>query len=180
MEISLDRVKKYLDTRSIESIEEALESFKGTILFISHDRYFINKISNRVIAIEDKLLKSYSGNYDYYRSIKDKERQLKEELRLRAEEAGRINRKPDNTNQSGKAKKPVNNKHGSGRKHAGNPVKTAKAEKRIADIEKELQEIEDMMNAMSSDYEELSKLYERKEDLSKELEKAMEDWLGFN
>ena len=174
----LDEPTNHLDTRSIESIEEALESFRGTILFISHDRYFINKISNRVIAIEDEGLQSYLGNYDYYKSIKDRERQQKEESKQRAEEPGRLNKKPDNTSQSGKSKKPINDKHGSGRKPAGNPVKAARLEKRIADIEKELQEIEGMMDAMASDYEELSKLYERKVILSKEFEEAMEEWLG--
>ena len=62
----LDEPTNHLDIESIETFEEALEEFKGTIFFISHDRYFINKIAERVIAIEDYKFKSYLGNYDYY------------------------------------------------------------------------------------------------------------------
>ena len=67
----LDEPTNHLDIDSIETFEEALEEFKGTIFFISHDRYFINKIGERVIAIEDNTFKSYPGNYDYYKSVKD-------------------------------------------------------------------------------------------------------------
>ncbi|WP_286230638.1 ribosomal protection-like ABC-F family protein [Neobacillus mesonae] len=66
----LDEPTNHLDIASIETLEEALEDFKGTIFFISHDRYFINKMGERVIAIEDYALKSYQGNYDYYKSEK--------------------------------------------------------------------------------------------------------------
>lgn len=67
----LDEPTNHLDIESIESFEEALEDFKGTIFFISHDRYFINKIAERVVVIENNRFKSYLGNYDYYISIKD-------------------------------------------------------------------------------------------------------------
>lgn len=70
----LDEPTNHLDIDSIETLEDALEGFKGTIFFISHDRYFINKISERVIAIEDKAFKSYLGNYDYYRIRKEEEK----------------------------------------------------------------------------------------------------------
>jgi ATP-binding cassette, subfamily F, member 3 len=66
----LDEPTNHLDIDSIETLEAALEDFKGTIFFISHDRYFINKIGERVIAIEDFGLKSYQGNYDDYKREK--------------------------------------------------------------------------------------------------------------
>jgi ATPase subunit of ABC transporter with duplicated ATPase domains len=68
----LDEPTNHLDTASIESIEEDLSGFKGTIFFISHDRYFINKVSERTIEIEDSRLVSYLGNYDYYKEMKEK------------------------------------------------------------------------------------------------------------
>jgi ATP-binding cassette, subfamily F, member 3 len=55
----LDEPTNHLDIDSIKTLEEALEDFKGTIFFISHDRYFINKIAERVIALEDYGFKSY-------------------------------------------------------------------------------------------------------------------------
>ncbi|MGD7023710.1 ribosomal protection-like ABC-F family protein [Rossellomorea vietnamensis] len=68
----LDEPTNHLDIDSIETLEAALEDFKGTIFFISHDRYFINKIGERVVAVEDYTFKSYAGNYDEYRRIKER------------------------------------------------------------------------------------------------------------
>lgn len=63
----LDEPTNHLDIDSIETFEEALSAFNGTIFFISHDRYFINKISERIIAIEDGYFNTYIGNYDQYK-----------------------------------------------------------------------------------------------------------------
>ncbi|MGG4167974.1 ribosomal protection-like ABC-F family protein [Rossellomorea vietnamensis] len=63
----LDEPTNHLDIDTIETIEEALDEFSGTIFFISHDRYFINRMAERIIAVEDYTLKSYSGNYDDYK-----------------------------------------------------------------------------------------------------------------
>jgi ATP-binding cassette, subfamily F, member 3 len=75
----LDEPTNHLDIESIEALEDALEDFKGTIFFISHDRYFINKIGERIIAIEDYNFKSYSGNYDFYKSEKLSQQMIEEE-----------------------------------------------------------------------------------------------------
>ncbi len=73
----LDEPTNHLDIASIETLEAALEDFKGTIFFISHDRYFINKFSSRVIAIEKNYFESYSGNYDFYvREKQEKKEQI--------------------------------------------------------------------------------------------------------
>ena len=53
-------------------LEEALQDYRGTLLFISHDRYFINKLAERVINIEDESFVEYLGNYDYYKEKKVK------------------------------------------------------------------------------------------------------------
>ncbi|HAK43547.1 MAG TPA: ABC transporter ATP-binding protein [Clostridium sp.] len=68
----MDEPTNHLDIDSIENLEEALKEFNGTIFYISHDRYFINNISNRLIAIEDKKFTSYEGNYDNYKEEKIK------------------------------------------------------------------------------------------------------------
>ena len=174
----LDEPTNHLDTRSIETIEEALAAFKGTIFFISHDRYFINKISDRVIAIEGEGLQSYLGNYDYYKSIKDKKRQQEEEREQKADEANRNEKKADKISRPVKAVKSEKDKDDGSKKAIKNSLEATKVMKRIEELEEEIHEIDDMMVAMGSDYEELNKLYERKMGLSSDLEKAMEVWLG--
>ena len=54
-----------IDTREI--LEDALAEYKGTLLFVSHDRYFINKLAKRIVCFENKKLVSYLGNYDDYK-----------------------------------------------------------------------------------------------------------------
>lgn len=66
----LDEPTNHIDIDTREILEDALGNYKGTLLFVSHDRYFINKIAERVIYIEDKHLISYLGNYDYYKEHK--------------------------------------------------------------------------------------------------------------
>jgi len=68
----LDEPTNHLDIDAIETLEEALEDFEGTLLFISHDRYFINKVKPTIIAIEELKLVKYLGDYDYYKSVLEK------------------------------------------------------------------------------------------------------------
>lgn len=156
----LDEPTNHLDIDSIETFEEALEEFKGTIFFISHDRYFINKIGERVIAVEDNAFKTYLGNYDYYKSVKDK-------LRLKTIEEpvakGEKIKKPKNIDENKKKE-----------------AEQAKVETRVENLENEIKELDLAMAANHLDYEELNKLYCRKDDLSKELDAVMELWLSFS
>lgn len=63
----LDEPTNHLDIASREWIERAVESFGGTLLFVSHDRYFINKFANRIWEMKDGLITDYYGNYEEYR-----------------------------------------------------------------------------------------------------------------
>lgn len=62
----LDEPTNYMDIQSREKVEESLEQFEGCIIFVSHDRYFIERLANRVFAIEDKKLRCFDGNYEDY------------------------------------------------------------------------------------------------------------------
>lgn len=62
----LDEPTNHIDIDTRETLEEALEQYKGTLLFVSHDRFFINKLANRILNIEDGKIKSYYGNYDEF------------------------------------------------------------------------------------------------------------------
>ncbi len=70
----LDEPTNHLDLQSKENLELAINNYKGTVFIISHDRYFISKVANRIIEIKDSKLLSFNGNYEYFlekkRSIK--------------------------------------------------------------------------------------------------------------
>ncbi|MBI2000254.1 MAG: ABC-F family ATP-binding cassette domain-containing protein [candidate division NC10 bacterium] len=64
--LCLDEPTNHLDVTAREVLEEALEDFDGTMLFISHDRYFINRIATKVVEVRDGQLWEFAGDYDYY------------------------------------------------------------------------------------------------------------------
>ena len=69
----LDEPTNHIDINTKEILEEVLVSFEGTLIFISHDRYFINKVASRIIMVEDKKLISYIGNYNDYLDTKTRQ-----------------------------------------------------------------------------------------------------------
>ncbi|MFS0779231.1 ABC-F type ribosomal protection protein [Neobacillus sp. 3P2-tot-E-2] len=148
----LDEPTNHLDIDSIETLEEALEDFKGTIFFISHDRYFINKIAERVIALEDYGFKSYQGNYDYYKSQQPKEVPI---VNREKDKKQRI--KTESLNQE---------------------ELSANALTRIESLEKGIKAIDLAMSDDQIEYDELTILYSKKIELSKELDSVMELWLS--
>ena len=64
----LDEPTNHLDIVSKEILENAIKNYTGTVLYVSHDRYFINQTASRIIELKDKNLHNYIGNYDYYES----------------------------------------------------------------------------------------------------------------
>ncbi|WP_105615460.1 ribosomal protection-like ABC-F family protein [Vallitalea okinawensis] len=156
----LDEPTNHLDINSIETFEEALEDFKGTIFFISHDRYFINKIGERVIAIEGNAFNSYSGNYDYYKNAK-------EDLNVTVINEPVVKKK--------KVKKQRNIDESKKRES-----KIAKTEVMVENLEDAISEIDLAMTDSSLHYDELSQLHSKKERLRNELDEVMEEWLSLN
>jgi len=68
----LDEPTNHLDMQSKENLEKAIQNYKGTVLLISHDRYFISKVANKIVEINDYQLNFYHGNYEYYLEKKKK------------------------------------------------------------------------------------------------------------
>ena len=153
----LDEPTNHLDIESIEALENALDDFCGTIFFISHDRFFINKICERILEIANYSLKSYSGNYDFYKSIKDLEKLKKEEITLI---------------KSTKPKKTIVIEE-SRKKCLDNNNLEADIEK----LENEIKAIDADMNQNPQDYQLLNELFTKKQNLTKELETILEMWL---
>jgi len=74
----LDEPTNHLDIVSKEALEDALESYDGTILSISHDRYYLNKISSKIIELTPEGVTEYLGNYDYYQAKKEMQNSLEQ------------------------------------------------------------------------------------------------------
>ncbi len=72
----MDEPTNHIDITTREVLESALSEFQGTILFISHDRYFINEIAKKILYVKDKNITEYLGNYDDYRNTKEKQLSL--------------------------------------------------------------------------------------------------------
>lgn len=90
----LDEPTNHLDLPARESLEEALKNFDGTVIFVSHDRYFISAVAQRVVEIEDAALNTYDGGYEGYKVKKaeaaEKARVKEEVERWAAAEAERV------------------------------------------------------------------------------------------
>ena len=84
----LDEPTNHLDLRSVEWLENYINSFKGTVLTISHDRYFLDKVAQRVIEITDGHAEFYSGNYSFY--IEEKQARFNLQLKQYEQEQAKL------------------------------------------------------------------------------------------
>jgi len=158
----LDEPTNHLDIDSMEMLEEALLDYKGTILFISHDRYFINKIAHKVLELEHHKLYEYPGNYDFYRKKK-------------------IHKSQENTDKKITTAKPISQLDHASRRKAANEEKSRL--RRLQDIEAEvektecqIEQTEKDINAYGRDYEKLLELYEQKKSLQSTLDDLLKEW----
>jgi ATP-binding cassette, subfamily F, member 3 len=156
----LDEPTNHLDIESIEALEEALEDFKGTILFISHDRYFINKVCGRVVAIEENHFVNYPGNYDDYKNTK-------KELCLSMEQP-QISKKHKAIKDTVVAE------------NRKSEMDLSELESNIKSLEDEVREIDKSMSVPGAGYDELNKLYSKREELNRKLDAMIEVWVSIS
>ena len=81
----LDEPTNHLDIPAKQMLEDALIDYEGALLVVSHDRYFISRVANRIVELRDGELIVYRGDYTYYLEKKEEERALKQEKLLAAE-----------------------------------------------------------------------------------------------
>ena len=91
----LDEPTNHLDIPAKEAIEEALMAFPGTFLAVSHDRYFLDKVANCTLVLEDGHIREYPGNYSYYREKAEAEEKEAAEARAAEEEKARAQEKKE-------------------------------------------------------------------------------------
>ena len=165
----LDEPTNHLDIVSKDVLENALNNFPGTVCYVSHDRYFINKTATRILDLTENRLLNYIGNYDYYI---EKREAVEEAANLTNTEQAE---KPADVSES--KKEWIDNKTVQAQKKK---VKNAlnKCEKEISEIEDKLQSIdEEFANPENaSNVGKLMELQKQKEALEKRLDKLMEDW----
>jgi ATP-binding cassette subfamily F protein 3 len=155
----LDEPTNHLDIASREVLEDALEEFGGTLLVVSHDRYFLNKVVSRIYAFENNGIKEYLGSYSYY---EEKKKQQKEREKRKLELAKQEKRKTE-------AKKP---------QRKSKKRNLFEIEKEITEAEQKLEEIEYLVSTeeLYTDWQKLVELNKEKETLSKRLEGLYAEW----
>ena len=152
----LDEPTNHLDIASREWVEAAIEEFEGVLLFVSHDRYFIEKFAERIWLLEDGAIRDFRCGYQKYRSILEHEAQARQ---LPAAPAAPKQRKE---------------KPRSGPKDSDKLVK--KLEREIEKQEKVVADLEEKIQAAASDYQELNRLMGEKEAAEESLMELMEQW----
>ena len=150
----LDEPTNHLDIASREWIEAAIEEFEGVLVFVSHDRYFIEKFAERIWLLEDGGIRDFACGYAKYRSILEHEAAAKPVITA--------------------APKPKKEKPKGGTKETDKLIR--RLEREIEKQEKIVAEYDPKIEAASADYQELTRLLEEKEEAEMLLMDLMEQW----
>ena len=158
----LDEPTNHLDASSREALEDTLLGFEGTLVIISHDRYFINKLADRVLVLTPDGMTEYLGNYDYY-------------LEKQTEETSPLTEKAE------KKEKPLNDYQLKKQRQSEERKRRTKLARTEADIEQLEGEVEALQAQLSSeqvqsDYEQLLTLTQSLEEKQQQLEALYETW----
>ncbi|MBR5125150.1 MAG: ABC-F family ATP-binding cassette domain-containing protein [Oscillospiraceae bacterium] len=150
----LDEPTNHLDIASREWVEAAIEEFEGVLLFVSHDRYFIEKFAERIWLLEDGTIRDFNCGYAKYRSIIDHEKAAKPAVTT--------------------APKPKKEKPKGGTKETDKLIR--RLEREIEKQEKIVADYDSKIEAASADYQELTRLLGEKEEAEMVLLDLMEQW----
>ncbi|WP_297584183.1 ABC-F family ATP-binding cassette domain-containing protein [uncultured Lactobacillus sp.] len=167
----MDEPTNHLDIEAKEVLEEALDNYDGTLLFVSHDRYFINELANKIISVRDGHAKIYNGNYSYYLDEKAKQAAAVQEAKAEQTESTTS----ANQNQ-GKLSYQEQKARDSQKRKLERAVSDAEA--RIEKLENEEQEIQtEMANPdIAASFEKLGPLQEKLSAVQEQLDQANTDW----
>ena len=173
----LDEPTNHLDIQGKEVLEEAIRNYEGTVLYVSHDRYFINKTATRIIELFSNRFDNYIGNYDYYIEKKEDVRaygdlQQKDKMPLETidpEEAQRLEEK-ESKRLDWENQKELSAK----RRKWQNALQ--KAEEKIAKLEERKEELTASMEEVGSDVGRLMEIHREQEAIDKELEEQYVLW----
>ena len=154
----LDEPTNHLDIRSREWIESAVEGYEGALLFVSHDRYFINRFATRLWMLEDGQITDFRGTYADWQRKKEREEELRSVLKPAA----------------AKPKKPRREKPAGGTKQLEKDLRAL--ERQIQKLEEEQAALSAQMEEFATDYQKLSDLTAQQEALEGQLQEAYDRW----
>ena len=158
----LDEPTNHLDTASREALEDTLRDYDGTMLIISHDRYFINKLATRILELKEDGVKEYLGNYDYY-AEKQKEAVASVSVE-KTEEKPKVNDYKLRKEEQSRERK--------------RQTAIRKAEELIEELDLKIRDTEALLSSeeVISNYEKLVELTKVLEDLQSQQEEAYAQW----
>ncbi len=166
----LDEPTNDIDIETLTILEEYLEEFPGAVIAISHDRYFLDKMAEKIFVFEGKgKIVQYTGNYTQLRESHDK-KQNEDQVKQNESKDQAVKEKREN------------------RKEKDKPLKFSFKEQKeyeeidgiVAEIENKIQETEVEISNVSANYVALQELMAKKEQLEKQLEEKMERWVYLN
>ncbi|WP_211482642.1 MULTISPECIES: ATP-binding cassette domain-containing protein [unclassified Bacillus (in: firmicutes)] len=166
----LDEPTNHLDLSSKEILENALIDFPGTILFVSHDRYFINRIATKVIELSQGGAEEYLGDYDYY---VEKKNEMLERAELEEQETNKPVQKQVAQEKLNYIEEKERKKQERQRMR-----RVEELEENIATIEEQIMALEEQLclPEVYADYEKASDITIEKQTLQEQLETCMEEW----
>ncbi|ACK93745.1 MULTISPECIES: ABC-F family ATP-binding cassette domain-containing protein [Bacillus cereus group] len=169
----LDEPTNHLDLNSKEILENALIDYPGTLLFVSHDRYFINRVTTTVVELSTEGAQEYLGDYDYY---VEKKNEMIERAAFEQQEQ-QENQAPV---QKTVAQEKLNYLEGKERKQLERQRtrKIEELEQNIVNLEEEIATLEDQLclPEIYADYEKASEITTKKQTLQEQLETCMAEW----
>ena len=166
----LDEPTNHMDIVGKESLENILKEYKGTLIFVSHDRYFVNKIADSLLIFEKNKVTYFNGNYEEYtRKRIEQEEKINDQINKKETINSRNSGQKENSYFLNKEKSKTKNK-------------ISKIEREIEQIESEKKHIEEQMQdeEICTDYLKLKELQENLQKLNEEIENKMEEWESLN
>lgn len=179
----LDEPTNHLDIASKEILENAIQNYTGTVLYVSHDRYFINKTATRILDLTNQTLINYIGNYDYYLEKKEVQESVAfaqnnniQTSKVNTTSSSNVVETSSNNASDGKLDWKQQKEEQARQRKIQNQIK--KCEDEIAKLEERNSEIDELL-AQEEVYTNVSKLMElnnEKKEIEEKLEQLMEEW----
>ncbi len=158
----MDEPTNHLDIQSREALEEALAGYDGTLVMVSHDRYFINKTASRILYLDKNGIESYSGNYDYYLEKRKSGYSDKSAERASADKSDKILDYKERKQRESEKRKTIN--------------RFKKTEAEIAELEDEISRLKEDSESFATDFVKLAELASDIEKRERELSELYESW----